>query len=88
MPKPNRKFFNKKAELLLGRIGGGENRTGMVMPRFSIDKSNKIPHQFTQILRTRRGKTSCLLASFSMVPGAGRKVTLGNTAFYSSLPSQ
>ena len=41
--------------------GGGENRTGTVKLRFSIDKSITIVHQITQILRTRRDETGLKL---------------------------
>ena len=52
-------------------FGGGENRTGMVGRLFSIDKSNRILHQITQILRTRRGETgtkfsNCFLFSIKV----------------------
>jgi len=57
------KGFSRDTEALIW-IGGGENRTGMVRCSFSIDKSNKIPHQFTQILRTRRDETSLKLVVF------------------------
>ena len=38
-------------------IGGGENRTGTVRLSFSIDKSNKAPHQFTQISKFLKGSS-------------------------------